>query len=99
MILETEMLKLRPFQSDDVKAIASYPKPDFIRFLLLPPQTWQARPNSSAAFRRRRCGTEGGCGLCCSALCAARRRTPSRSAVHRLAVPWMPAVLDSVSLM
>jgi len=34
MILETEMLKLRPFQSDDVKAIASYPKPDFIRFLL-----------------------------------------------------------------
>ena len=39
MILETERLKLRPFQSDDVKAIASYPKPDFIRFLLLPPQT------------------------------------------------------------
>jgi RimJ/RimL family protein N-acetyltransferase len=40
MILETNRLKLRPFQSDDVEAIASYStKPDFIRFLPLPPQT------------------------------------------------------------
>jgi RimJ/RimL family protein N-acetyltransferase len=40
MILETGRLRLRPFQSDDVDAIASYStKPEFIRFMPLPPQT------------------------------------------------------------
>jgi RimJ/RimL family protein N-acetyltransferase len=40
MILETDRLKLRPFQSDDVEAIAAYStQPEFIRFMPLPPQT------------------------------------------------------------
>jgi [ribosomal protein S5]-alanine N-acetyltransferase len=43
MILETERLKLRPFEADDVEAIASYStKDDFIRFMPLPPQTLES---------------------------------------------------------
>jgi RimJ/RimL family protein N-acetyltransferase len=40
MFLETDRLKLRPFRSDDVDAIASYStKAEFIRFMPLPAQT------------------------------------------------------------
>jgi ribosomal-protein-alanine N-acetyltransferase len=40
MILATERLTLRPLRSDDVEAIADYStRPEFIRFLPLPPQT------------------------------------------------------------
>ena len=43
MILKTERLKLRPFEADDVDAIASYSiKDDFIRFMPLPPQTLES---------------------------------------------------------
>jgi hypothetical protein len=43
MILETDRLTLRPLQSTDVEAVASYStKPEFIRFLLLPPQTMES---------------------------------------------------------
>ena len=43
MILETDRLTLRPLQSTDVEAVASYSmKPEFIRFLPLPPQTMES---------------------------------------------------------
>ena len=42
MILRTDRLTLRPLQSTDVEAIASYSlRPEFIRFLPLPPQTME----------------------------------------------------------
>ncbi len=47
MILETVRLKLRPFERDDVEAVASYStREEFIRFLMLPPQS----PESAAEF-------------------------------------------------
>ena len=43
MILRTDRLTLRPLQSTDVEAIASYSlRPEFIRFLPLPPQTMES---------------------------------------------------------
>ena len=43
MLLGTDRLTLRPLQSTDVEAIASYSmKPEFIRFLPLPPQTMES---------------------------------------------------------
>jgi ribosomal-protein-alanine N-acetyltransferase len=43
MILGTDRLTLRPLQSTDVEAVASYStKPEFIRFLPLPPQTMES---------------------------------------------------------
>lgn len=43
MILKTERLKLRPFEMDDVDAIASYStEDDFIRFIPLPAQTFES---------------------------------------------------------
>jgi len=43
MILETDRLTLRPLVSTDVEAVASYStKPEFIRFLSLPPQTMES---------------------------------------------------------
>jgi [ribosomal protein S5]-alanine N-acetyltransferase len=43
MILETDRLTLRPLVSTDVEAVASYSmKPEFIRFLPLPPQTMES---------------------------------------------------------
>jgi len=43
MILGTDRLTLRPLQSTDVEAIASYSmRPEFIRFLPLPPQTMES---------------------------------------------------------
>ena len=46
MILETQRLKLRPIRADDAEAVASYStKPDFIRFLPLPPQTVESAAN------------------------------------------------------
>ena len=43
MILGTDRLTLRPLQSTDVKAIASYSmRPEFIRFLPLPPQSTES---------------------------------------------------------
>jgi len=43
MILRAGRLTLRPLQSSDVEAVASYStKPEFIRFLPLPPQTMES---------------------------------------------------------
>ena len=43
MILGTDRLTLRPLQSTDVEAIASYSlRPEFIRFLPLDPQTMKS---------------------------------------------------------
>jgi RimJ/RimL family protein N-acetyltransferase len=43
MILQSGRLTLRPLQSSDVEAVASYStKPEFIRFLPLPPQTMES---------------------------------------------------------
>jgi RimJ/RimL family protein N-acetyltransferase len=43
MILGTDRLILRPLKSTDVEAVASYStKPEFIRFLPLPPQTMES---------------------------------------------------------
>jgi ribosomal-protein-alanine N-acetyltransferase len=43
MILETARLKLRPYRSDDVEAVASYStREEFLRFLPLPPQTLES---------------------------------------------------------
>src|SRR3984893_10066882 len=43
MILGSGRLTLRPLQSSDVEAVASYStKPEFIRFLPLPPQTMES---------------------------------------------------------
>src|SRR4029077_14604423 len=43
MILRSGRLTLRPLQSSDVEAVASYStKPEFIRFLPLPPQTMES---------------------------------------------------------
>ena len=43
MILEIDRLTLRPLHSTDVEAVASYSmKPEFIRFLPLPPQTMES---------------------------------------------------------
>ena len=43
MILRTDRLTLRPLQSTDVEAIASHSlRPEFIRFLPLPPQTMES---------------------------------------------------------
>ena len=48
MILGTDRLTLRPLQSTDVEAVASYSmRPEFIRFLPLPPQTMESAANSS----------------------------------------------------
>jgi RimJ/RimL family protein N-acetyltransferase len=50
MILQTGRLRLRPFRSDDVEDIVAYStKPEFIRYLPLPPQTRE----SAAAFVSR----------------------------------------------
>lgn len=41
--MKTERLQLRPFEADDVEAIASYStKDEFIRFMALPPQTCES---------------------------------------------------------
>lgn len=51
MILKTERLKLRPFEADDVQAIASYSTRDeFIRFMPLPPQTLESAANFVGAI-------------------------------------------------
>jgi len=43
MILMTERLTLRPFEAEDVEALASYStKDDFVRFMPLPPQTLES---------------------------------------------------------
>jgi RimJ/RimL family protein N-acetyltransferase len=60
MFLGTDRLTLRPLQSTDVEAVASYSmKPEFIRFLPLPPQTLSARrvgqPEPSRRDQRAGC--------------------------------------------
>src|SRR4029077_9315644 len=65
MILETERLTLRPLQSTDVEAVASYSmKPEFIRFLPLPPNDGKRSPIRRTGGCQRSARSQGRLALC-----------------------------------